>query len=199
VLNAILYRGSTGYRVAAQCALACWPHNAEAIVDSIESWTTELLRRQAGRALSLQQLHALLLQELGPGAGTYHQLHQRLKKTAAPLRLLERTHPFPAEQDWPEDARARYQQALQDAGYDPSPIVALSAASEEAPDVLDELRTTLLDLSEQLQQESHFSADIVAALSGLAEIQEQAARAARPTILPLDPLPERENPLFRPR
>jgi hypothetical protein len=165
----------------------------------IESLTTELLRRQAGRALSLRQLHGLLLQELGPVAGTYHQLHQRLKKTAAPLRLLECTHPFPAEHDWPDDARTEYWQALQDAGYDASPIVALSATSDDTPDVFDDMRATLLDLSEQLQHESHFAADIVAALSGLAEIQAQAARAERPTILPRDPPGEREIPLFRQR
>ena len=155
-------------------------------MDSIESYTTELLRRQAGRALSLQQLHALLLHELGPGAGTYHQLHQRLKKSAAPLRLLERTHAFPAELNWPDEARLRYQRALLAAGYDASPIVALAATPDDTTDVLDDLRTTLLELSEQLQQESHFTADIVAALSGLAEIREQAVRAKPPTILPRD-------------
>jgi hypothetical protein len=80
----------------------------------------------------------------------------------------------------------RYQQALLDAGYDASPIVALAATPDDAPDVLDDMRTTLLDLSELLQQESHFAADIVAALSGLAEIRAQSVRATPPTILPRD-------------
>ena len=155
-------------------------------MDFIESFSTELLRRQAARALSLRQLHALLLQELGASAGTYHQLHQRLKKTAAPVRLLERSPAFPTELDWPEDARVQYQRALVDAGYDASPIVALTTSVDDAPNVLDDLRATLLELSEQLQEE-RFSADIIAALGGLPELQQRAARAAQPTSLPRDP------------
>jgi hypothetical protein len=156
-------------------------------VDLIESCSTELLRRQAARALSLQQLHSLLVQELGASAGTYHQLHQRLKKTAAQLRLLERSPAFPAELDWPDDARLQYQRALVDAGYDASPIVALTTSVDDVPNVLDDLRATLLELSEQLQEETRFSTHIIAALGGLPQLQQQAARAAQPTTLPPDP------------
>jgi len=156
-------------------------------VDAIESFSTELLRRHAGRALSLLQLHGLLLDELGPRAGTYHQLHQRLKKSSAPLRILERSHPFPGELNWPPETRVLYERALEDAGYDVSPIVALAAGADESPTVLDELRATLLSLSEQLQDEDRINIDIVAALTGLPELQNQTAAAMRPTTLPRNP------------
>ena len=150
-------------------------------MDSIESCSTELLRRQAGRALSLLQLHELLLDELGARAGTYHQLHQRLKKSSAPLRILERSHPFPGESNWPLETRMLYERALEDAGYDLSPIVALAPGADETPTVLDELRATLLGLSEQLQDGDRINIDIVAALTGLPELQNQTAAALRPT------------------
>ncbi len=155
-------------------------------MDSIESCSTELLRRHSGHALTLQRLHELLLQELGPAAGTYHQLHQRLKKSSAPLRILERADPFPSELDWPADTRSVYERALQQAGYDTTPIVALTPAAEDPPTVLDDLRATLLELSEQLGQDDRFTIDIVAALTGLSGLHQQTGAATQPTTPPHD-------------
>jgi hypothetical protein len=89
--------------------------------------------------------------------------------------------------NWPPETRVLYERALEDAGYDVSPIVALAPGADESPTVLDELRATLLSLSEQLQDEDRINIDIVAALTGLPELQNQTAAAMRPTTLPRNP------------
>lgn len=153
---------------------------------SIDRYAAELLRRQRGRTLTLQQLHELLVHELGPGAGTYQQLHHRLKQTAGRLRVLERTDPL-GDQSWPAEIRQQYLHALEDAGVDTSPIVSLLPANDDETSVLDDLRATLLNLSDQLQQDALLRDEVIAALSQLPGLQERMAAAEPTTIPPRDP------------
>src|SRR5687768_191261 len=98
---------------------------------SIESYSAEVLRRSAGHALTLRRLHEALRQQLGPAAGTYHQLQYRLKQARTAFVILERPNPLVDETSWPESLRTEYTNALHAAGLDTSPVVALAARPDD--------------------------------------------------------------------
>ncbi|MEX2282958.1 MAG: hypothetical protein WEE89_10795 [Gemmatimonadota bacterium] len=157
---------------------------------NIESYSAELLRRSAGRMLSLKRLHETLKRELGPGAGTYHQLQQRLNQARHAFIILERPNPLADEASWPETVRAEYALALDRAGLDLSPVVSLVSSADEQPGLVGELGRTLSHLCECVRLEPALQAELIEALADLPAL-EQAITPARQTTTPPPDLPER--------
>ena len=121
---------------------------------ALEDHVSELLQRDPNRSLTVQQLHTLLIHEVGPSAGTYHDLQARLKRAASRFLLVDRATPFAAEGGWSHEVREAYSGALDRAGVDFSPIVSLGpvpSGPEHPADVVAALRTTLLALSLELE------------------------------------------------
>jgi hypothetical protein len=144
-----------------------------------------ILRRQAGHTLSMRRLHDALIHELGSAAGSYHQLHQRLKQTPATFQLHEQPSPLPGETTWPMEVREQYSGALQDAGLDLSPLVSLAEfGREETPGVLGGLQRTLAAVRAHRDLDPLLAADLLATLSELPQLQEVLERAQRTTTLP---------------
>jgi hypothetical protein len=159
---------------------------------SIEGFSAELLRRSAGRTLSLKRLHATLQQELGPAAGTYHQLQYRLKQARNAFLVLERSNPLGDEAaGWPENVRSEYITALDCAGLDLSPIVSLVVMEDEEPrGLLGELERTLKHLSERVRYEPGLEAELVTALAELPVLEQNLRSARPPTTARRDPRAE---------
>jgi hypothetical protein len=154
---------------------------------NIESYSAELLRRSAGHTLSLKRLHETLKRELGPGAGTYHQLQQRLNQARSAFVVLERPNPLADEASWPEAVRAEYARALDQAGLDLSPVVSLVASADELPGLIGELGRTLSHLCECARLEPALQAELITAMADLPELEQAIIPALRTTTPPPDP------------
>ena len=145
----------------------------------------DVLRRQAGHTLSLQRLHDALVHELGAAAGSYHQLHQRLKQTGGGFVLFERPNPLVEASAWPSEVREQYADALRRAGLDLSPLVSLAGtADREQPGLLSGLEETLSTLRSQSDADPQLAADLLATLSDLADLQDALLRAPQTTTDP---------------
>jgi hypothetical protein len=155
---------------------------------SIESHSAELLRRSAGHTLSLKRLHETLKQQLGPGAGTYHQLQQRLNQARSSFVVLERPNPLADDLSWPDTVRAEYARALDQAGLDLSPVVSLVSSVDEESGLIGELGRTLSHLSECARREPALQAELITALADLPELEQAIMPALRTTTPPPDPL-----------
>lgn len=155
---------------------------------SIEEQIAEMLRRSATKQLSLQQLHGLLVREIGGAAGSYHDLLSRLKRVSPRFLVLDRPDPLRNNTGWSWEVREAYVSALDHAGIDLSPLVSFApaqvAAEDDPADVIAVLRSTLVRLTPQLAQDPAISEDIVAALSGITNLSVPAMPT---TILPRDP------------
>jgi|SRR5262245_11379248 len=132
--------------------------------------------------MSLRRLHDALVRELGPVAGSYHQLHQRLKQAPASFQLLEQPSPLPGVANWPMELREQYSGALLDAGLDVSPLVSLADfASAETAGVLGGLERTLAALRAQRDLDPLLASDLLATLGELPQLQDALDQAQRTT------------------
>jgi hypothetical protein len=153
------------------------------LFEQIEAHAGEVLRRHTCHTLSLQQLHDALVHELGPAAGTYHQLQQRLKQARAVFHVVERAGPLLEECAWPREIREQYAGALREAGLDFSPLVSLAAASPgRDTGILGGLEETLASLHTRSRTDPLLSADLMAALNELPSLLQALETAPPPTI-----------------
>ena len=161
------------------------------MIERIEACVTDVLRRQAGHTLSLQRLHEALVHELGTAAGSYHQLHQRLKQAGRAFVVFERPSPLLEDSAWPPEVRAQYAMALRNAGLDLSPLVSLTGVTEQpAPGLLNGLEETLGALRAQSASDPQLAADLLATLSDLADLQDALLTVPPTTTAPRDLLAE---------
>ena len=156
------------------------------MIDSIETLATEQLRSHNGQTMTLSDLHATLVDELGPAAGTYHQLYQRLKRSRHRFVLFERRNAvYPGE--FPDECRTDYERALRTAGFDLSPVVTLAPESDESSDVLSTLRETLLTLSKTLASEDAVASELIETVNALEQAPWPRDEAPQPTSRPRRP------------
>jgi hypothetical protein len=150
------------------------------MIESIETLATEHLRLQNGQTMTLSDLHETLLDELGPGAGTYHQLYQRLKRSSHRFVLFERPNPvYPGA--FPDECRSDYERALRTAGLDLSPVVTLVPQNDESSDVLGVLRETLLTMSKALASEELVASELLETVNALQQARWPRDEVPRPT------------------
>jgi hypothetical protein len=154
---------------------------------SIESYSAEVLRRSAGHALTLRRLHETLRQQLGPAAGTYHQLQHRLKQARSAFVILERPNLLVDDTSWPESVRTEYTNALHDAGLDTSPIVSLAVRPDAEPGLVGVLGRTLGHLCDCVRADPALQPELITALTELPALEQALAPALQPTRSPRDP------------
>lgn len=145
--------------------------------------TLELLQRELGGALALGDLHRELVRELGPDAGSYHQLYLALKQESRRLIVLEpATVLQPAQGDVPDRSST---------GSVPATMVALSSSLPlDAPEsILPFALATLQDFSAAAPERVSRS-ELVAAFMELEALQRTIG-AEVPTTTLLRDLPER--------
>ena len=154
---------------------------------SIESYSAEVLRRSVGHALTLRRLHETLRQQLGPAAGTYHQLQHRLKQARSAFMILERPNPLVDDSSWPESVRTEYVNALHDAGLDTSPVVSLAVRPDDEPGLFGELGRTLGHLCDRVRLHPALEAELVTVLTELPVLEQALGPALQTTRSPHDP------------
>ena len=134
---------------------------------TVEEHVTDLLQRCACHSLSLQQLHTRLVREVGGSAGTYHELHTRLKLRSTQFSVVCRPDPLGAGPQWTGGVREAYAEALRRAGVDTSPVVTLLANHHDRSDVMAAMRATLMEISAQLNEDPVAREDLLLALTAL--------------------------------
>ena len=135
---------------------------------TVEELAAQVLQRSTCHSMSLQHLHEQLVHELGGTAGTYHELHLRLKQRNQLFSVVCRADPLYQPGPWTGAVREQYASALQQAGLDTSPVVTLLQLKTDQPDVVGCLRATLMDVASQLGDDPTAREDVLAALTGLA-------------------------------
>jgi hypothetical protein len=158
------------------------------MLESIEVQAAEQLRLQHGQTMSLSTLHDRLVDELGPSAGTYHQLYVTLKRARQRFAVLERAHTTYAGV-WPERLRDDYESALQGAGVDLSPVVTLVPYGSEDPvnGILESLRSTLAAFATELQADPVAAAEMIGTITALQALPRLRAATPRTTTRPRGP------------
>lgn len=107
-----------------------------------------ILRSQPGYAMPLARLHAQLVRELGPHAGSYAQIYQALKKRTDSFVMVDAPRILGAD-GWPGGVREAYDAALEGAGLGCCVRVMLTETPrpEETADLLAALSATLAELT----------------------------------------------------
>jgi len=143
----------------------------------LEARASEILERYPARSLPLSRLHEILVAEIGPAAGTYHDLQASLRQSTARFLVMEPRDPLPAAQDWPAEIRSAYVEEL---GRLPGSetMVALTRPSVAGEgDPLSALHQTLCDLRDS-------GLSVTELFRELTQLHEQLAQAERSTTLP---------------
>ena len=145
----------------------------------LEVRASEILERFPARSLSLTRLHEILTAELGPVAGTYHDLHASLRQLTARFLVMEPQDPLAGAAEWPVEDRAAYLEELKRLpGGDT--LVALARAEAAESDPLAPLHRTLCDLREA-------GVTVVDLFRELAQLHDCLAQAERSTTPPRFP------------
>ena len=134
---------------------------------TIEEQAADVLQRSACHSLSLQQLHALLERETAGRAGTYHELHLRLKQKSQQFSVVCRPRPWGDNELWTGTVREAYASAIEQAGVDTSPVVTLIGRDLPQGDLVDTMRATLLDLKPELELDPVAREDLLFVLTGV--------------------------------
>jgi hypothetical protein len=152
-----------------------------------------ILRKQPGYTMPLAHLHAQLVRELGPEAGSYGQIYGQLQKRAESFVVLDSAKRLGGTETWPRAVREEYSYALDNAGFGCCVRVTLTEAlpQAEADSLLAALNSTMADLVLASEKDAALKDYVERATEQLAEFSRAmlAAAAARPTTLPPDPPP----------
>jgi hypothetical protein len=162
------------------------------IIDAVIS-AKRILELQPGYSMSLRHLHALLVRELGPAAGSYGEIYQQLRRKSDCFAILNAPRMLGGE-SWPGAVREAYDSALENAGLGACARVTLTdpPSSEHVnAHVIAALTATLADITLLAEGDEALTAYLEAASLDLAQLSTalMAAEADLPTILLPDPPP----------
>ena len=150
-----------------------------------------ILKRQPGYTMPLVRLHAQLVREFGPEAGSYGQIYQQLQKRAESFLVLDSARRLGGTDDWPRAVREEYNHALDQSGVGCCVSVTLTQAPPEhdADDFMATLNNTMADLLAACEQDPALKEFLERATEQLADIGRIIldAGAIRPTTRPRDP------------
>lgn len=125
------------------------------MLGEIERAAAEVLNRCSVPSVSMRQLHAMVVAEIGQGAGSYARFTDALRRRRDLFVIVEPDDPLACTPAWPTPLLNEYRQALASAGLDAEPIVALAGSGmvraarlESEPDdsVMASLGHSLADL-----------------------------------------------------
>jgi hypothetical protein len=150
-----------------------------------------ILKSQPGYTMPLARLHAQLVKELGPHAGSYGQIYQQLHRRADSFLILDSPKKLAGTDSWPGAVREAYESALDHAGLGCCVRVTLTEAppDRQATDILAALNLTMAELVMAQGQEPTVRDFVERAAEQLAEVSNVmlAAAATQPTIPARDP------------
>jgi hypothetical protein len=150
-----------------------------------------ILKTQPGYTMPLARLHAQLVRELGPEAGTYRQIYQQLEKRADSFMVFDSARRLGGTEIWPSAVREEYNHALDDAGFGCCVRVTLTEAvpQAEADSLIAALNNTMAELLATSEQDPGLQDFVERATEQLAEFGRVmlAAAAIHPTTPPPDP------------
>ncbi|MGH7501378.1 MAG: hypothetical protein ACREL7_06410 [Longimicrobiales bacterium] len=81
--------------------------------------------RDGSPSLSMRQLHARVVAEIGPAAGSYVRFADALRRRHDLFAVVEPEDPLADAAPWPPQLLAEYRRALAAAGHDSEPVVVL--------------------------------------------------------------------------
>jgi hypothetical protein len=150
-----------------------------------------ILRRQPGYSMPLTRLHAQLVHELGPQAGSYAEIYQQLRRRTDSFAFFNAPRALSSGDTWRGIVRDGSAAALDSAGMGSVVRVALTEAlpREEASDLAAALNTTMSELAALCAQDTTLAAYIERATIEVTELSRvlTAVETDRPTTLPPDP------------
>jgi len=92
----------------------------------VERTAVRLLAERATPSLSLRELHALVVAEIGPGAGSYARFRDEIDGRADVFAIVLPDDPLVEAARWPTPVLTEYRSALRAAGLDAEPRVVLA-------------------------------------------------------------------------
>jgi hypothetical protein len=150
-----------------------------------------ILRKQPGCSMPLAHLHAQLVRELGPEAGSYGQIYRQLQKRAESFVVLDSAKRLGGTESWPRAVREEYSCALDHAGFGCCVRVTLTEGQlqGEADGLVATVNSTMADLLAASERDPSLKDYVERATEQLSEFCRVmlAAAATRPTTPPRDP------------
>ena len=151
-----------------------------------------ILETQPGYSMPLRQLHARLVRELGPGAGSYAEIYQQLTRKSDCFAILNAPRVLGGD-GWPGIVREQYDSALENAGLGACTRVTLTdpPVPESATDLIAVLSATLGEIISVANGDEAVTAYIEGATLDVAQLTRAitGAETGRPTTPPPDPQP----------
>ena len=151
-----------------------------------------ILQSAPGYSMPLRRLHAQLVRELGPGAGTYGEIYQQLRKRTDSFIVVDGARVLGGADTWPGQVREAYDSALEHAGLGSCIRVSLACAQEgEQSALLAALGTTVATLSTGAAGDPTMQPYVEGVARQLAELNRviMAGGTDRPTTPLPDPPP----------
>lgn len=143
----------------------------------LQARASEVLERFPSRSLSLSRLHEILVAELGPAAGTYHDLHASLRQSTTRFLVMEPKDPLAAVDGWPAEVRSAYTEQLMQLPGGETMVALTRTAGGIESDALGALHQTLCDLRDS-------GVSVVDQFREMTQLYDQLAQAAPSTIPP---------------
>ncbi|MCI0433410.1 MAG: hypothetical protein L0271_07160 [Gemmatimonadetes bacterium] len=137
----------------------------------VERAAVRLLAERASPSLSIRELHALLVAEVGPGVGSYARFRDDIDRRGDVFAIVLPDDPLTGAGAWPGTLLTEYRGALRDAGVDAEPRVVLARSRtrarthgavriaeprtlpEPAPGLAGQLGASLLELLDRAQDD----------------------------------------------
>jgi hypothetical protein len=95
----------------------------------IERTAAQVLNRCSAPSVSMRQLHALVVAEIGAGAGSYARFTDTLRRRRDLFVVVDPDDPLSEGPAWPPPLLDEYRQALAEAGLEAEPVVALAKSA----------------------------------------------------------------------
>jgi hypothetical protein len=157
------------------------------IIDAVLN-AKRILEMQPGYSMPLRQLHAQLVRELGPGAGSYSEIYQQLRRKSDCFALLNAPRVLGGHA-WPGTVREQYENALEHVGLGACTRVTLTdpPVQDSAADLIAVLSATLGEIVSQADGDEALAAYIESATIDLEQLNRVITGAG--TTLPTTPPP----------
>jgi hypothetical protein len=148
-----------------------------------------ILQTSPGYSMPLARLHAQLIRELGPQAGSYGEIYQQLKKRTDSFIVIDAARVLSGADNWPSVVREAYDSALEHAGMGACARVTLTSAQEGECncELVAEIGATVATLTACCDGDEALAAYVERAARQLAELHQLMSGG---TDLPTTPLPD---------
>ncbi len=186
----------------------------------VERAAIRVLTEHAAPSLSLRELHALVVAEVGPGTGTYARFRDDIGRRRDVFAVVVPADPLVEATRWPVPVQAEYRRALHAAGLDAEPRVLLVRARAQRrpgtgfravdtdvghvaprPALLGQLGSSLLELLERAGTDASLAALVGAAMADATGLPRALDSQPEGAVAhePISPQPGETSPPTSPR